>query len=810
MSYGLDCTWIQSLPDLEYCVEPAISHYGTRDQKAVFIPVAWDEIEIQPGQQDWALMDLLVPYLKDLDLTPVLVLNGTPHWLSQRTDSWDRDNPQLPSSFPREFAAFAAKAAQRYQEKVHYMQLDVVANVALDDFPYAVSPVRYGQMVSLAARQIRRNAPDMVLLSAPILPVERATLATVPPELWLSRFSESQGQGHLDVWQWRPQIVSDNAIAQERSGTFTLLTHSSFPVSHPMDRQSLHWWFTYPANRVLTNPYKSAESSGTEIVRSFSLDRWLTVIRAHDLPVSESERMSITRASPVPFTWLYWMSLVFCLLVVIAVWRQAVAAFLWLKQFIGRYEHAISPSRLDFLICAIALGTLWAAFASSWWHVTCLCLIVLLGLTYLRPYLIWLMLLVALPFDYINANSLTPLQLHSFSLSPAQILALVQMPVWCSSVVRQLSIQPFPHSRAAAWTISSGGLAWLLLSVLSHEQRPEATRLSQVLELEVFPLYVAALSWWWLSRTRVFWVPLTALSSGVALFAVISLLIWIVSPWTPGPPEFRLRGLTFSPNHAAMILLRGFWLALGLAVLRFHAGHLRALHLALATITGWALLLTFSRGALILGMPASLLVWVWWQNHTPGQSRFNLSHTVLGVIAVVTAVLLGMALLRFSLWDRLLDVTPIAARWSIWQHTWQLWLEHPWLGQGSDGFYWGAAANFPYSPLLNPEILHPHNVGLEILVRSGLAGLAGMVLFCGLLFRSLYIVSRDPKVRWIVGPAGIALAGGLAHGLVDTFWSLPDIAAMNLILFVIILHWGQRKRPGAYVPGPIQPLPGEA
>ncbi len=788
---ALDCTRIRSLTALAQCAGPATSQAGSR----IFVPVSWPEIETQPGQWDWTLTDSAVAWLQHRDLIPVLVLYGTPDWVRQRGPVRDRDDPELPSSHSHAFATFAAKTAQRYQGQVRHFQLDIAANIARPPFPFAVSPVRYGQMVALAADQMAHIAPDPVLLSAPLLPVDTASLHAIPPTQWLTRFQESQGQDHLDIVQWRPRVVSGSPAGGKPVDAPILLTHNPFPLLHPDHTRWVYWWFTDPLYSA--SPFH--EESYTTDLGTVYPGHWLTVAPETAPPASQES----TRRFGFPdFPWTHGAGLALVLLIAASVWIQATAAFRWLAYTVQRQVQTLSPLLADALFLAVALGVLGVVLISPWWFLTSLVLVLLLGLALLRPDLVWLMLLAALPFDFIHANVMTPLQLHTLALSPAQILALILCPVACMSAVQPLLSRPLPRiHRPVAWAVVGTGAAWLLLVVLCHSYRPSATRWVQVLELEIFPLYVAGLSWWLWSRVRTRWLPLTALTAGIALFAALALLAWIVSPWTPGPLEQRLSGLTFSPNHAAMILLRGFWLALGLASFPFALRHLGRLHLALAAITGWALLLTFSRGALVLGMPASLLVWLWWQ-YRAGHTRFP-QHRFLvpGILSGVAGILIGMAATRFNLWTRLLDPAPITARWVIWQHTWSLWLQHPWLGQGSDGFYWGAAANFPFSFWLNPEILHPHNVWLEILVRSGSVGLSGMLLLCVLLFRALCTTPRHSRVFWLVGAAGTALCGGLAHGQVDAFWSLPDIAAMNLLLVLVILQWTQKNRPGAYAPG---------
>ncbi len=775
---SLDCTWVLSQPELEQCIRPGPDYTEPLHLSLVFIPVSWAVVAREPGQWHWTGTDAAVAYLRRLKLTPVLVLDHVPAWVKQQGTLRDRDDPEAPMSYPHAFAQFAVQTAQRYQTQVRYFQLDSMSNVARDGFPFAASPVRYGQMTALVARPMRRVIPDLVLLSAPLQPVGTPSPAAVPPAQWLTRLQASPGQDHLDIVQWRPRIVD----MSEPQSLSTLLLHDPNYFLSASATSWVYWWFP--------NPLHPGQNTPDSNISVFPASHWLTTTtadRSSPSPAAVGVFQGLWSRRLLPaWSWLAWF------VVVVATWHQAIAAWRRLAHAVRRHAPPLRSWQIDSLMIMLTLGLIGTIILAPSWSVTSLSFVLLLGLTYLRPYPGWLVLLAALSFDHVHANVVTPLLEQPLTLSPAQILALAQFPVLCASVLRSRRDRSRPDAPVITWTVIGVGITWLLLMVFCHYQRPAATRLAQVFELEIFPLYIAILAgWFWSGHARAIRLPLAALVIGTALFATLALLAWITSPWTPDPLIQRLSGLTFSPNHAAMILLRGFWLALGLIWMPDTTRRWRWWHMGMAVVTGWALLLTFSRGALMLGLPAGLLMWGWWQYRATGRFRMPCRPSILGIGVGVAGVLLALANQRFSLGERLLDFTPVAARWAIWRHTWSLWQEHPWWGQGSDGFYWAAAAHFPHSPWLDPEILHPHNVWLEILVRAGLVGLTGMLLLCVLLGWTLDRAFRDPQAAWIVGPPSMAIAGGLAHGYVDAFWSLSDIATMNLILILVILQGGQ-------------------
>ena len=96
----------------------------------------------------------------------------------------------------------------------------------------------------------------------------------------------------------------------------------------------------------------------------------------------------------------------------------------------------------------------------------------------------------------------------------------------------------------------------------------------------------------------------------------------------------------------------------------------------------------------------------------------------------------------------------------------------------------------PFNPGISPDLYHPHNVLLESILRWGGWGLLPILILLLLLWTGLRHRSRDTRDLMSTGLAA-ALAAGLAHSLVDTFWMLPDVAAMNLALAGLL--WQRNK-----------------
>ena len=141
-----------------------------------------------------------------------------------------------------------------------------------------------------------------------------------------------------------------------------------------------------------------------------------------------------------------------------------------------------------------------------------------------------------------------------------------------------------------------------------------------------------------------------------------------------------------------------------------------------------ALLLTFSKGALFLGLPAMLLAlavaarrllaapgsrlparWGWW------------------LAAVAAAMVLGLTpFLGTERFRSLLDLRPegtAGIRLSLWRSSVQMALDHLWLGVGPDNFLYSYRSGYILpAAWRDPSLNHPHNFALDWWTRLGLPG----------------------------------------------------------------------------------------
>ena len=201
-----------------------------------------------------------------------------------------------------------------------------------------------------------------------------------------------------------------------------------------------------------------------------------------------------------------------------------------------------------------------------------------------------------------------------------------------------------------------------------------------------------------------------------------------------------------------------------------------------------ALLLTFSKGALFLGLPAMLLALAVAGrrllaapgSRLPARWRMVVGGSCGGYGIGALTPFLGTERFR-----SLLDLRPegtAGIRLSLWRSSVQMALDHLWLGVGPDNFLYSYRSGYILpAAWRDPSLNHPHNFALDWWTRLGLPGLALAVAWLAMGFRSLWrAATADPLA---VGALG-AVAAALGHGLIDASYALPDL----MLIWVFLLH----------------------
>lgn len=258
----------------------------------------------------------------------------------------------------------------------------------------------------------------------------------------------------------------------------------------------------------------------------------------------------------------------------------------------------------------------------------------------------------------------------------------------------------------------------------------------------------------------------------------------------------RLRSIYGSPNNVALYLDR--LLPLLVAVWLLGRGALHGRRRAIYTITiipiGLALLLTFSKGALFLGVPASLLVVFWVWQHRAGRRTWPwlVAAGLIGVVVLAIAAQIPVLAARLDLFGE-----TGFFRIHLWRAAVNMFLEHPWLGVGLDNFLYAYRGRYILDAAWQePNLSHPHNLILDFSTRLGLLGAIAGGLMLWETGRALIRGIRRSDAEWLPVASGFSgsLAALLAHGLVDHSFFLVDLA-YSFFLMLAMGVWLSDQSP---------------
>jgi len=248
----------------------------------------------------------------------------------------------------------------------------------------------------------------------------------------------------------------------------------------------------------------------------------------------------------------------------------------------------------------------------------------------------------------------------------------------------------------------------------------------------------------------------------------------------------RLRSVYGSPNSVGLYLGRALPLLVAVALFGALRGRRVAYGLA-AVPLGLAILLSFSKGALMLGLPLSMLAlgvlaggrWLWGS---------------LGAIAAAAAAIPLLCTPRFaSLFDT--QSGTLFFRLHLWCSSWAMFRDHPWLGVGPDNFLYHYRSRYVLpAAWQETDLAQAHNVLLDYATRMGIAGLAaGGWLQIAFWRLALPLRNLDDADRRALALGLMAsMVNFMAHGLVDASYFLIDLAFV-FFLTLGLVQWLARS-----------------
>ncbi len=787
----------------------------------------WNLIEPKPGEYDWRSYDAVMQAINESNLTAIAVLDGSPTWARQPQDRLPTDNPLAPPSDPRTFARFATAFAKRYGDDVRYYQIWDEPNIAPHWGNQHITPTEYAQLLIEASQAIRAVDEDAVIIAGALAPTRDRGHTAIDEVFFLQRMYAAGVKPHVDMISiepfgfgysaedpaQRPAVLNFQRAALVRramiaagDGTTPLLAArfgwnqrpaSPWRTVDPAEQQAFLddgldiAWRLWPWLAGLGWAIDQPAAPAGDPIWGFALNEsLLQTIGDWNLNAAHS-RTGYAIETP-------WNLMLLSVTLAVVLWRMGAALrLLPYPRWRTAYVRARPAVKMLLWLTLVVLY-----FFATWPPLILLLLILASALIAIQPSVgLWLAAAL-LPFHFQHKEIYIVDQ--TLFLPPAQAALLASLP----AIVGQFRHNLRRHHRSILLQnlqpLDWYGIAWLglsLLTMLNVWFWPGYR--AGMLELVIVPLALYSMVRLFATDQRTQTFTAAALLGGGILVVAAGLVGWAAGAGTNVDAVRRLVGPTFSPNHAALYLERTLFLGMGFHLyLKCHEGtgigsrsRRRRAYLLASTIgIALALLLTASRGALLLGVPFGTIVFSWLVYSTqitqPNMDvRANDGNRALRLLTggAVAGLILSVPLV-VAFWPRLSNTATILERMGVWRASLALWLSSPVLGAGPGGFYWRFPATIPIGSSLDPNLLHPHSIWLESTTMWGGIGLIWLAAMIGWTMRQ---IQKERKTLRVASQRGIVigllagLAAGIAHGQVDAFGALADIAAWNWLALAL-------------------------
>jgi O-antigen ligase len=488
------------------------------------------------------------------------------------------------------------------------------------------------------------------------------------------------------------------------------------------------------------------------------------------------------------------------LVVLAGLWLLAIGVWKWavqgqglrysppLRYFVSRSAGSLPTYALPVSILGVALIA--ASIALNLWYL-CFLGLALLALTAIVRPTLWLSaLLFGLPFAF--GLKLPVLPTRSFDLIDIGVWGgLLAVLLHTAILARRprVRLRDDKHTHAAVFVALAAVTTWALVAAVAAYDPALALREWRVVFLNAL-IFAGVL----ILALRLSTTPevdrrllVTAWLAGATLISLFGLWGYVAeNEWVSQAEGVRrIQAFYGSANNLALYLDRTLAVCLALALF-VRDSRQRLIWALLAAPQALAWLLTFSKGSLLLAGPAMALVLLaggCWLLRKEGRSLRSLW---LLVGTAILAVLVLTPFLGAERFQRLFDLGQGTGflRLQLWRSALQMGIDHPLLGVGPDNFLYAYRSGYILpSAWQEPNLNHPHNLLLDWWTRLGLPGL--LLGLAWLVLGTWSVVGwlrRGPERTLALG-ALAATAAGLAHGLIDVSYALPELMIVWVLLF---------------------------
>ncbi|GAB1421562.1 hypothetical protein MASR2M15_17340 [Anaerolineales bacterium] len=253
----------------------------------------------------------------------------------------------------------------------------------------------------------------------------------------------------------------------------------------------------------------------------------------------------------------------------------------------------------------------------------------------------------------------------------------------------------------------------------------------------------------------------------------------------------RLASVYGSPNNVALLIGRALPFCLSFLLLKLDK--VRRVYAGLSLlILGLTVLLTQSVGAILIGIPLSIIAVIYF---VFGKKSLPYIILFLVIILLITLVLLQLSP-RFS---SLLDFTQGTNffRLRVWESALEIISDHPLTGIGLDQFlYYYRGEYIRPDAIWDRDLSHPHNFLLDFWTRLGVLGVF-VFFFIQYHFwknASHYQSLQDPYHKALLIGSMASMINLLGHGLIDNSVFVSDLVYIFMLL-VALMAYSQQTKP---------------
>ena len=268
-----------------------------------------------------------------------------------------------------------------------------------------------------------------------------------------------------------------------------------------------------------------------------------------------------------------------------------------------------------------------------------------------------------------------------------------------------------------------------------------------------------------------------AFIAGATLHAISALYQYIFVPSLTINAEGVQRAIGYfygSPNNLSLFLDRTFPFLV--IIMLFGLDKQRRFFYAIALlVVSSTLFLTFSKGSLLLAIPAAIVFLALMK----GGKRAWFGAGLAMVLLIIALIPLARTERFFNTFSFEPGSTAFF-RLKLWQSAWQILQEYPLTGLGLDNFLYEYRTHY-ISPQAwaEPNLSHPHNFILDFGTRLGVGGIVVLIWLLGRFWQSSlkgYFSLNYPQVNGLLLGLMGSMIPFLVHGLVDHAFFLVDLA----------------------------------